>query len=362
MDLSTLDSVTEKITNELNNNSALSRRSFLKLAGIGTAASFLGGCGKDPVDKTYAHGLTLNASDLINGADVSGEVIAIRERDNLTVRGNIGSRMDLGETKNSLENYTIQIVANGYLLREYTGIGISENTLKTNIIPNTADIEGMLANVNRTGMNASWVPREINVIYNAHDGERLTVDQKRGINDAMEYVKANSKGWITKITPNEGNNDINNTNIPEGQIWCFPYGTTAVSNATFPQGGDRVKSGRIFIGDEATSGRAFDETFDVFIQGEQNLGKSYDAGKLGDWFTIMFSRPRGNDNNYRLGINKETQKGIGNLTTNNATAQMTYVNNNSMFNPIGQTPEYNNEHVIRQAEGRREIERKQIER
>ena len=76
----------------------------LGLALIGIIGSVsCGGKTPDPVDKTFGHGLTLSAYDLMNKANLSGEIITIRERDNYTIKGNIGTRIDLLYRKTGCE-------------------------------------------------------------------------------------------------------------------------------------------------------------------------------------------------------------------------------------------------------------------
>jgi hypothetical protein len=114
-------------------------------------------------------------------------------------------------------------------------------------------------------------------------------------------------------------------------VWVFRESNfSGATNGTFPSGGAKVTSSGIFINQSsADSLMAYNETFDAFIQGEQNVGE----GKS-EWWLFMMNRPR-DTNSYVLSLEKETQVGVDNLTQVNNYAQTMIRNIPDPTNPMG---------------------------
>jgi hypothetical protein len=264
---------------------------------------------------------TVQAKYLFSGGTASGTVTY--EGLGNTITKNLGEQAELGEiTKDTTSPFTITINVNGALRRIFRQVNLGgTQTLSTDVAESTdLDVSNLLNYVLFDGKNKSWTPRTITAIFNPDpDGIRLPQGYVDEIKRAMTNIQSWSKkygtdAYITSVTFDENGNKVyTGAAPPEGEVWVFKETKfSGATNGTWPSGGSKVTSSKIFINTSSASYlMTYDETFDAFIQGEQNIGG---FSQLPKWFGFMMNRPR-DTNNYVLAQDNESQDGIDAFST-----------------------------------------------
>jgi hypothetical protein len=248
--------------------------------------------------------------------------------------GAIGEVITLPKTTMQSESCDILIKASGALTREYTSVGITNNDITTNLAETAKlNLALLLQEVMFGGINASWTPHSINVIFNPDsNGVRLPQGYIDQVVNAVNNIKTWSGGYITNVNfEYNGNKTVDSTVPPEGEFWVFKVNDfSGVANATYPSGGNKVTSNKEFINTSSAGwSSAYDETFDAFIQGEQNVGEGRP-----EWWLFIMQRPR-DTNSYVISLEKETQVGVDTLTTTRTYAQTKTSAIPDPTNPLG---------------------------
>ena len=324
-------------------NKSMSRRNFGKTLLTLTAGAILKSCTTPTTpdndnNTIYEHKLKTNITYLHTGENATGEVKATRESDGTTFNGTInGPEINLGETTNQTENYTITLTGNNMIKRIFENIGITNNTLKTNVVnKNHIDWQWMIDKyMNPNNMNKTWEPKTIDVYFNEYNNQRLTTGQIQYIKKAIQDLQSWSMGYINQVNFHENGNKPYATEPPEGETWAFPDPEMGLGNITYPSDGDRVKSSVIFINEIVPGGACYSETLDGFIQENQNLPD--DISKLGPIFAYLLNRPRGYDCTFKIKSSEERQKGIDSFSSLQAHAQTASVAQETSpeINPLG---------------------------
>jgi hypothetical protein len=304
------------------------KRNFLKktlstigsvvLAGyIGITAACSSSTSPPPPTEKETILTTTQVRQLFNGSNATGTV-TYEDGLGQSVTKNIGEQANLGQiAKGTTKNYNITINANGDHQRITNTVKLGgTQTINTNVADsNDLNVTGLLAYVLFDGKNKSWTPRTIKAIFNPDtDGSRLPQEYINEIKRAMTNIQEWSKmygtdAYITGLAFDENGNKIQDTTVPpEGEIWVFKESQfSGATNATYPSGGSKVTSSKIFINTSSASYlMTYDETFDAFIQGEQNIGG---FSQLPKWIGFMMNRPR-DSNNYVITTGNESQTDI----------------------------------------------------
>jgi hypothetical protein len=282
----------------------------------------------------YEHALSVTGSYLYGGAAAGGTVEVTMKSTGQKYTGTIGQAITLAKTTSQTELCDILIKADGAHPREYTQVNVTNTNVNTKLAESAKlDVGNLLNEVMFGGKNASWTPHNINVIFNPDpdSGQRLDQGYINQIVSAINNIKAWSGGYIQSVNFDFNGNKVYAGAPPEGEVWVFRESNfSGATNGTFPSGGAKVTSSGIFINQSsADSLMAYNETFDAFIQGEQNVGE----GKS-EWWLFMMNRPR-DTNSYVLSLEKETQVGVDNLTQVNNYAQTMIRNIPDPTNPMG---------------------------
>jgi hypothetical protein len=265
---------------------------------------------------------------------VNGTVEVTMKSSGQKYTGAIGEVITLPKTTTQSESCDILIKASGALPREYTAVGITNTDITTNLAETAKlNLAELLKEVMFGGKNACWTPHNINVIFNPDPDSGQRLDQ--GYIDytvrAINNIKAWSGGYITSVAFDYNGNKSWDVAPPDGETWVFRNTRiSGVANYTKPEGGNKVTASGILINQASASWTsAYNETFDAFIQGEQNVGEGFP-----EWWLFMMNRPR-DTNSYVLSQEKETQVGIDTLTTTRTYAQTKTSATPDPTNPLG---------------------------
>jgi hypothetical protein len=264
---------------------------------------------------------TVQAKYLFSGGTASGTVTY--EGLGNTITKNLGEQAELGEiAKGTTSPFTITINVNGALRRIFRQVNLGGTQTLSTDVAGSADLDAsnLINYVLFDGKNRSWTPRTITAIFNPDpDGIRLPQGYVDEIKRAMTNIQSWSKkygtdAYITSVTFDENGNKVQGIDPPEGEIWIFKETQfSGAMNGTLPRAGNKVTSGWIFINTSSASYiQTYNETFDAFIQGEQNVLGGYT--QIPNWIAFMMNRPR-DTNNYVLATDNESQDGIDTFST-----------------------------------------------
>lgn len=309
-------------------NGTMTRRDFNKLLvkgiGVGAAAGTVGTLEKcsgptdpDPPPGTdYTHKLLTQAQTLHTDSAVTGTIEVTMRSNGQKYTGPIGQLINLATTKTKTELCDILIQAAGCLPREYTEVGITDNTLNTNVVQMSAMDWGFVTYVMPDGINRSFAARKFDAYFcpDPITGLRLDPGYVNAIEQALLYIQSNSKGWIQSVSFNElGTKPLDSSVPPDGEIWVHRRSDVpGVGNITYPDSRVKVLSSRIFVNQDDIPAALPAETYDALFAGEQQMGNN--PSQIGPFFMLMLNRPR-DTNTYRINTLKETQKGIDSQTT-----------------------------------------------
>ncbi len=278
---------------------------------------------KEAPKQEYAHEIGLICSYLFGGGTATGTFQVVMTSDYQTFNGVLGQKLTLAKTTNKEERCDILIKADGALPREYKQVPITNTDITMNVAELAQlELNLLLADVMFGGRNACWTPRNITVRFNPDPdtGLRLEPGYIDEIKRAVNNIQAWSKGYIQNVTFVDEDNKPYATDPAEGETWVYRDGRfSGASNITLPRSGEKVTSAEISI-NQSSAGplMAYNETFDAFIQGEQNIGEGRQA-----WWAFMLNRPR-DTNSFVVTTEKESQTGLDTLTAVQNYAQMTY--------------------------------------
>jgi hypothetical protein len=306
-------------------NGTMTRRDFLNLAGkagvAGAGVAILGKCAgptdPDPPGTDYAHKFMGQAQTLHTDSAVTGTIEVTMRSNGQKYTGPIGQVINLATTKTKTELCDILIQANSCLPREYTEVGITDNTLNTKIVQmNAIDWNGVVY-IMPDGINRSWTPRKFDVYFNPDPltGLRLDNIYIDPIEQALLYIQQNSKGWIQSVNFYELGTKPHDSSVPpEGEIWVYRASDyPGVSNITYPSSYVKVTSSKIFVNqDSSMPAQLPAETYDALFGAGQEFGS--DPSFIGPFFMLMLNIPR-DTNNHVINPQKQTQKGIDSQTS-----------------------------------------------
>jgi len=263
---------------------------------------------------------TVNADYVFGGQPVSGSVeYKALEAPGGASNGRIGEQVSLGEIPaGTTKSFDITITPdnlNQGLKRIYKEVALSgTQTINSKLL----DLEGF----NHSGYlkyflmdstNRVWNQESITVIFspNPITGVKLPKDYISETKKAIEEIKDYSKGFIKSISYDEnGNKPFDATIPPDGEIWLYCYDRSVpVGNVSYGEEDNVVKSAKIWYDLSGSSDtQVKNETQDAFIHGNQN---EFPEEYLPLWFEFSLRhRPKGEENNYRIYLDREEQKGL----------------------------------------------------
>jgi hypothetical protein len=210
-----------------------------------------------------------------------------------------GQRMELGKIeKGTSKAVTANLTASGYLpstlLLTLDGDYIFNVDMLRNGEFNIQDF----INYFRRGDNPRWDVDKMKLIYNPNrtTGDRLSSDYTSVINNSAYEMQSDSGNFFTVSVDENGNKPDDTTVPPDGEIWVYHVtDLNGISNATYPIGGDKVKSAKIFINpNDVPAIAGWHEFKDACYQEEQNRNVDETSNEtLRTWYKFTFKREAG---------------------------------------------------------------------
>lgn len=323
---------------KLNDEKTFDRRGFLKkslntlknvlLAGVLSAAiSCSTSSGpNNPPPKQYSHAVNVYATYFFSGSQTSGTYEVKVKSTGDVFQNIIGTKTVLPTTTRQTEICDIVIRADGAYPREFRNIPVTDIDLRTNVAekgdvlipwqarePNKINFYALKKYVLFYGKNCSWTSRKIKVIFSSDPitGAPLEQSIKNDVITAINMFKDWSKGYITEVTFEDKNlPQLVNPSVipPKGEVWCYKDSINpGVWNATFPTDNSVCDSSAMWYY-VASTNMVKTETWDALIAHNQDNLISF--LNLPEMVAFMMNRPRGNENNYYIDFDKESQEGI----------------------------------------------------
>ncbi|MFC2161848.1 hypothetical protein ACFLRX_09385 [Acidobacteriota bacterium] len=300
----------------------LTRRDFLKVAGIGTIGLYAKCSSTKPPDdppiitKEMLRA-SLNAEYIVFGQGASvqqnapGTVNYTSTDGAVNKTANIGQQIDLIEVdQGTSKAFNITVQGDDALKRIYNNVLLSGTTAINGVtLLKDAAGFGIDSFVNQFlaqcgGRNMTWEPDTITCYIDPILSSSHITAIENAIKEVAGYGGLSVAPFIDERKPYDA------TTPPDGEIWIY-YEPTNNGLTNYSYGDDTVKSAKMMIKNPIT-GQLRGETFDMFIKNNQNVFWDQYIAKHFEF--ALKQRPQGNQNSYRVYTDREEQEGFDSST------------------------------------------------